>query len=141
MIRTIAVLVTLVGILVMSMPGGMCFVLMGVGVEHHHHEHEGLGGEVRLHVHAHTHDCEGHSHEEDAPEKPCDPNDRSEGLMAQAGVLKIDPVALLQVSEFEPEWVGFPDFAYQPDDRLGDIFSLIDPSPPPEPVRLCRFLI
>lgn len=135
MIRTLAAFATIVGVLLMSMPGGLCFVLMGIGVEHHHHEVEDFTGAGCVHVHSHDHDDHGHSHEHDVPEVPCDPCDDNADLLANAGVLKIDPAALPLIADFKPEWVLIPE-------RLGtDRFKAIDPSPPPVSVRFCCFLI
>ena len=141
MTRTFAALATIVGILVMSMPGGMCFVLMGAGVEHHHHEFEDHAGTACIHVHAHDHEGAGHSHEDDVPEKPCDPAGDNADLLAQAGFLKVDPAEMPAVSDFKPEWVAAPAVCQVSCGANADALDAVDPSPPPLSVRLCRFLI
>ena len=141
MTRTAAAFATIVGILVMSMPGGMCFVLMGAGVDHHHHKAQEVVEETCFHEHDHGCAGHGHDHDEDTPKEPCDPEGEGSDYLVQATILKIDPAALPLVADFQPEWITAPERSYESGYGRAVASAPIDPPPPPVSVRLCRFLI
>ena len=132
----------MIGVLAMSLPGGVCFLWAGLGLEHHHHGSE-VAPAAEICVHDHDHGCADHDHDPAAPEQPCDPDGLGVETLALVAVLKIDPAALPAQADFSPDWVTSPEDFLAGGNVTSERFvnQRVDAPPPPVAVRLCRFLI
>ena len=146
-IRPIAAFATMMGVLLMSMPGGACFFWSGIGVDHHHHgDHHEPDQPAPACFHDHG-DCADHDHEHgpdpEIPERPCAPEAEGIEVLARVTGLKIDPVALPQVADFRPAWVLTPLGHGVSVRGLAPRSAVIgsEAPPPPAAVRYCRFLL
>jgi hypothetical protein len=137
--RTTIAIATMIGVLLMSMPGGMCFFFLGIGVDHHHHAVEEAATETCFHDHGHA--CADHGHDPEVPQEPCDPAEDGADVLAFAALLKVDPAALPPVADFVPDWAVAPELLFEASVSKLDAFVRIDAPPPPAAVRFCRFLI
>ena len=138
MLRSVPSIIVAFGVLVMSLPGGSCFLWAELGAEHHHH-----GGIEQGKAPAscfHEHDCDD---QEEMPSEHCDSNQYVQ-LLALSHTFKVESLCV-------PESVTLPlllsgdsiDSLACPrtktaTESTGFLFNL---SSPPAEVILCRFLI